>query len=164
MIENQQVEKLCSHRQTPKAKHFIETERVGCFQMLNLRIEMYVDGGKRGHKGNAFFAPGGTPFDAVVVQNAVVDALGRGALLHFIFPSVRTAWDAGEKAQVPVGLGVDYPAVIGRRTVSAAFAGDQALDDAGASPLDAAAVIAAETPVNHYAPAGVNGTSVFVNP
>ena len=46
--------------------------------MLNLRVMMYVDGDKRGHKGNALFAPGGAPFDAVVVQNAVVNALGRG--------------------------------------------------------------------------------------
>ena len=132
--------------------------------MLNLRVKMYVDGGKRYHEGNALFTPGGAPFDAVVVQDAVVDTFGSGALLHFIFPCVGAAWYAGEKAQVPVGLGVDYPAVVGRRTGCTTFAGVQALDDARAAPLDAAAVFSAETPVNHFAPAMANGATVFVNP
>ena len=78
---------------------------------------MNVESGNSNSKRNTFFAASVSVFNAIVVKNTVVNAFNRSARLHFELPSVRAARNFSKKTQIPVGFGINNPAVVGRRTV-----------------------------------------------
>ena len=115
-------------------------------------------------KRNTFLAACFRIFNAIVVQNPVVDPFGSSACLHFEFPQLAAAWDFGKKAQIPIGFSVNDPAVVGRRTSIASLAALGFAANTGAAPLSTAAVFAAKAPIDHFVAAGTDWrTAVFVN-
>ena len=123
---------------------------------------MYVDSGKSGKERNTLFPARVSVFDAIVNEDAVINAFGGGALLHFVLPGVGTARDSGKQAQIPIGLSVNDAAIRRRGTRSARSAGFNAVNDSGTTPLKAAAVFR-ETVINHFTPAGTDRYAVVVN-
>ncbi len=122
---------------------------------------MDVEPGQCGEEGDSLFTSGVGIFDAVVVEDAVIDAFGGGALLEDGLPPRGTARDFGKEAQIPIGLGVNGSAVRGLGTCDAVRAGFA--HSPWATPFEAAAVVAAVTGVNHLVAAWADGNAVFIN-
>lgn len=81
-------------------------------------------------------------FYTVVIQDAVVDALGGGTLLHDGFPFQAPARDSGKEPQIPRRFGVDGSAVGCMRAAGAVGEGLSA--SLRATEFYAAAVFSAE--------------------
>ncbi len=74
---------------------------------------------------------------AVIVQDAVIDAFRGGALVINLLISVRATWDFGVKPDVPFELGLDDPPISGIR--AAVFAFGTVVFAIGAAPHEVSA-------------------------
>ena len=131
-------------------------------QHFDMNIKVNIKSRDSNGKRNALFPARIGVFNAVVMQNTVVDTLTSGSCLHFRFPRVSSAWDFGEKAQIPVGFSINNSAVKRRGAIIASVAGFSFTANAGTAPLKAASV-GAKTVIDHFVAARTNRCTVIIN-
>ena len=68
---------------------------------------MNVGCGDRNGKGNTFFAARVSDFNAIVMENTVIDTFAGSTGFHLKFPLVRTARNVSEQAQIPRGVNIN---------------------------------------------------------
>ena len=116
-----------------------------------------------GKEGDPLFAAHLGIFQAVMMQYPVVDPLRRCAFLHLQLEVITAPRDSGKEAQIPFWLGIDDPAVWGRRAAATGVTGLTLAAHTRTPPFDTAAVRAI-SPANHFMSTGADGDTVFIEP
>ena len=110
---------------------------------------MDVKSSNGGKKGDSFFPSVVRIFQAIVMEDTVIDPLGSSTLFHDLDETVTTSGDCSEEAKIPFRFGVNNPSVGGLGTALAEIRWIAFAEDTGAAPLDTRAITITASPIYH---------------